>query len=70
MREFITYKFEWSHGSKPRGVGSYAFIPEQGYYPDENVPDDGIAWAWGTYTEAKREVVKRFPKVDRWVVLP
>jgi len=68
-REFNTTEFEFSHGKKPRGLGTWAFIPAAGYWPAE-IPADGIAWAWGTYTDAKREVTRKYPEVDVWKVLP
>lgn len=71
-REFITTEYEFSHGKKPRGTGSWAFVPANYAWPDgpnEPMPSDGIAWVWGTYSDAKREVAKRWPSVTFWKVL-
>lgn len=70
MRYFDTEGFEFSHGKKPRGVGSYAFVPSDYIWPGGTMPEDAIAWAWGTYTDAKREVARKYPKVTSWTVLP
>jgi len=67
-REWDTTEYEWSHGRKPRGTGSWAFVPADSIWPGE-MPADAIAWAWGTYGDAKREVAKRHPEIDRWKVL-
>lgn len=66
-RRFETTDYKLAHGHAPRGRGSWAFAPAD-HYPGV-IPDDGIAWAYGTYTEAKAEVVRRFPEVDVWDVL-
>lgn len=69
-REFITTQYEFSHGKKPRGLGSWAFVPADSIWPDtETMPSDAIAWAWGTYSDAKREVSKKWPTVSAWTVL-
>lgn len=69
-RTFNTREFELSHGSKPRGRGNYAFVPANYIWPDNTMPHDAIAWEWGTYTEAKRSLIQRFPTITEWVVLP
>lgn len=69
MKEFITTEYQFSHGKKPRGFGHWAFIPADSYWPKE-IPSDGIAWAHGTYTDAKREVARNYPEVHYWKVLP
>ena len=70
MKEFDTTQYEWSHGKKPRGVGSWAFVPADYIWPKvETMPADAIAWAWGTYSEAKKEVSKKWPEVQFWSVL-
>jgi hypothetical protein len=68
--EFITTQYQWAHGKKPRGTGTWAFVPADSIWPDrDTMPADAIAWAWGSYTDAKREVARKFPNVDRWTVL-
>lgn len=67
---FDTTQYEFSHGKKPRGVGSWAFTPADAIWPNvETMPPDAIAWAWGSYSEAKQEVSKKWPEVDTWKVL-
>lgn len=69
--EFDTHQYEFAHGRKPRGTGSWAFAPaDYDYREIEAVPDDGIAWGWGLFSDAKREVALRFPSVPAWTVLP
>lgn len=69
-REFITTEYEWAHGKKPRGTGNWAFVPADYIWPNKNtIPFDAIAWAWGSYSDAKREVTKRWPSVTVWKVL-
>jgi hypothetical protein len=67
-REWVTTEYVCAHGRAPRGLGTWAFIPDDGIWPGE-IPQDGIAWAWGTYSEAKREVAARHPEVTCWRVL-
>lgn len=44
--EFITDRYEFAHGRRPKGTGSWAFEASNG----------ALFWAqYGTYTEAKRE---------------
>lgn len=68
MKMWDTHEYEMAHGCKPRGVGSWAFTPMDSNYRSEP-PEDGIAWAWGSYGDAKKEVAKRFPRVMYWTVL-
>jgi hypothetical protein len=69
-REFITTQYEFSHGKKPRGTGTWAFVPADSIWPDRNtMPQDAIAWAWGSYSDAKREVAAKWPSVSAWKVL-
>lgn len=68
MPEFQTREFENAHGKSPRGRGSWAFVPA-GYIWPREIPEDGIGWAYGTYTEAKREIARRHPEVAVWNVL-
>ncbi len=71
-REFFTDEYELAHGRKPRGVGDWAFVPGNFAWPNGNndpMPQDGIAWVWGSYADAKREVAKRWPSVTFWRVL-
>ena len=67
-REWDTTEYEWNHGRKPRGVGSWAFVPRDHIWIGE-MPADAIAWEWGTYSDAKREVARRFPAIQEWKVL-
>lgn len=67
--DFTISEYEWAHGRKPRGFGQWAFTPADGIYPGE-CPEDGIAWQFGMFSEAKRDVAKRFPSVGFWRVLP
>lgn len=67
-REYDTTEYENSHGRKPRGIGSWAFVPADYIWHGE-MPADAIAWAWGTYGDAKREVAKAYPAITRWTVL-
>ena len=72
-REFITTDYEFSHGKKPRGTGTWAFVPGDFAWPNgpnAPMPADGIAWAWGSYSDAKREVAAKWPSVSVWKVLP
>lgn len=68
MAEFTTTEYEFSHGKRPRGRGAWAFVPANYIWPDA-MPEDGIGWANGTYTDAKREIARRYPKVTVWNVL-
>jgi hypothetical protein len=68
--EYITTYYEFAHGSKPRGRGAWAFEPVRGIWPNgSSAPEGGIAWATGTYTEAKNRVAATYPNVSDWVVL-
>jgi hypothetical protein len=66
--QFKTHEYEFAHGKKPRGRGMWAFVPAN-YVWGDDMPEDAIAWANGTYTDAKREVAKRYPKIHVWSVL-
>lgn len=73
-REFLTDDYENTWGRKPRGVGDWAFVPANYIWPsgqdgDWLPPYDSIAWAWGSYTDAKREVASKWPSVSAWRVL-
>lgn len=68
--EFITTDYQFSHGKKPRGVGTWAFVPADHAWPGNTMPHDGIAWAWGSYSDAKRDVMREWPQVTYWKVLP
>ena len=66
-RRFETTDYELTYGHGPRGRGSWAFTPAD---PGVVIPVlDNIAWANGTYTEAKAAVVRFFPGVRSWTVL-
>jgi hypothetical protein len=60
-KTFDTTEYEFSHGKRPRGYGSWGFQRLDG---DPNVPADEY-WRLGTYTEAKRNAPE-----GRWKVLP
>lgn len=68
--DFDTRAYALSHGKQPRGFGMWAFIPADSIWPDGEMPHDAICWAHGTYSDAKREATKTYPKVQRWSVLP
>lgn len=68
-REYDTTEYEYRHGRKPRGTCTWAFIPADSIWPGK-MPADAIAWAWGSYADAKREVAKRHPEITDWKVLP
>lgn len=68
--EFDTTEYEFSHGSKPRGRGSWAFVPVKREAGGFSFPYEGVAWVKGTYTEAKRDIRREYPKVQVWKVLP
>ena len=65
---FKTSDYEFTHGSKPRGNGQWAFVPAD-YCWGKDMPSDAIAWAYGNYSDAKREVAKRYPTIQVWTVL-
>jgi hypothetical protein len=70
MAEFNTKHYESAWGAKPRGHGHWAFAPARSLWPaDVEMPEDGLAWAFGTYSEAKRDVRRAFPSVDAWEVM-
>lgn len=68
--EWLTTDYEFAHGRKPRGTATWAFVPGDYAWPGSTMPADGIAWAWGSYADAKREVAKAWPAVRFWKVLP
>ena len=60
-KTFSTTEFEFSHGRKPRGFGSWGFAPK-------GQRDDMNAWVWvnnATFTEARKQV-----PAGEWIVLP
>ncbi len=68
-RHWNTSEYEQRHGRKPRGAKIWAFIPTDAIWPGE-IPYDGIAWIWGSYSDAKRQVSREYPEVAAWTVLP
>jgi hypothetical protein len=67
---FKTESYKFAHGRAPRGRGSWAFVPADYVYPaGTEIPEDGIVWAYGTFTEAKQEAARRYPTVPVWDVL-
>jgi len=65
-----TTEYEKVHGKKPRGHQWWAFTPNDNYWPRGDMPDDGIAWVWGYYSDAKREIDRKWPLVVVWQVYP
>lgn len=59
---FTTTEFEWAHGRRPRGRGSWAFRP----YDDRDF-DSFVFSPSMTYSEAKKWVVREHGHGD-WVV--
>ena len=58
-----TSNYEAAHGKTPRGWGMWGFdhsfeIEGRGWTTLSNADSDGFVWVTGTYTEAKKEVVK------------
>jgi hypothetical protein len=53
-----TIPYEREHGHRPRGVGNWAFCPEQNYRASNYL--DFVRWFNGSYSDAKREAVKHF----------
>jgi len=66
--QFNISKFVFAHGRKPRGYASWAFVPAD-YYWRGDIPEDGIAWMHGYYSEVKRDLCKAYPQIDTWEVL-
>lgn len=60
---FLTTEYQFSHGRKPRGRGTWIFAPQ-------GQRDNKDAWVWvtnATYGEAK----KKLPVgTGTWIVLP
>ena len=53
MRTVRTEKYEWAHGKKPRGTGTWAFGNR----------DESVVWfEYGSFTEAKRKAVANADK--------
>ena len=67
--KFDTTDYESTHGAKPRGVRHWALVPSDYIWPGDKMPFDAIAWAWGSYSDAKREVVNKWPAVTNWTVM-
>jgi hypothetical protein len=63
-KTFDTTEYEFSHGHKPRGYGSWAFA-RPGSPAERGETFDGIEWRNGTYTDAKQQL-----PAGEWVVLP
>jgi hypothetical protein len=68
--EFNTTQYEFAHGRKPRGSGTWAFTPHFGWAYGDGWRPKGIVWVTDTYANAKRECAKQHPDITRWVVLP
>jgi hypothetical protein len=66
--EFKTTEYEFEHGRKPRGFGTWAFLPADGHW-HLSAPLDGPVMITDSYSNAKRECAKQHPKVGYWVVL-
>jgi hypothetical protein len=67
--EFNTTEYEFAHGRKPRGSGTWAFTPHFGWGSCPTAPLEGIVWVTDTYANAKRECARQHPDITRWVVL-
>jgi len=67
---YNTTEYQFSHGKKPRGIATWAFIPNDYCWPGDDMPADAIAWEWGSYSDAKRKVAAKWPAVTVWRVLP
>lgn len=67
MIEINTTEYEWAHGRKPRGRGSWAFAP----YRDRDELRRAF-WDNGLYADAKRKAKAHFAAlgVDDLKVLP
>lgn len=65
-KTFDTTQFEFAHGRKPRGHGRWAFAARADVRAANGTGEmpEGIQWATGTFTEAKRQM----PAGD-WIVL-
>jgi hypothetical protein len=62
-----TTEYEFSHGRKPRGFGTWAFRPDTKQARDQvNAGDFGlVVWRSGTYGEAKASLGG-----GSWVAMP
>lgn len=63
---FDTYEYEASHGTRPKGKGWWAFMPNAW------VDDRDLVFIneWLTLAEAKRRVKEQYPNVRVWQVAP
>lgn len=64
--KFDTYEYEFTHGTRPKGKGWWAFIP--GTWRDNTEPV--FINAFLTLADAKREVKFLHPEVKEWRVAP
>lgn len=55
-----TSEYEYAHGKKPRGQGSWAFCPRQNYMEPYYL--DHCVWFTGLYSEARKQAVAHFSK--------
>lgn len=69
MAQFVTKDYQLAHGRKPRGLATWAFVPED-YVWRGFVPTGAVAFVWGLYGDAKREIAQQYPEIDCWTVLP
>jgi hypothetical protein len=63
-----TRDFEFSHGHRPRGIGSWAFCPTHLARRDDYL--DHVLWVHETYGEAKKIAARAFAGCVEIVVLP
>jgi hypothetical protein len=56
--QFETVVYECSHGTRPRGTGSWAFCAYDKYRRDDYL--DFVFWHSGAYGEAKSAARKHF----------
>lgn len=68
MAQFVTKDYQLAHGRKPRGLRTWAFVPADYVWPGR-VPTGAVAFVWGLYGDAKREIARQYPEIDRWTVL-
>jgi hypothetical protein len=67
-KEFSTTAFEWSHGCKPKGFGSWAFIPVT-VIGETAISEDELVWVHqSNYGAAKKQAASMYPEVIVWEV--
>lgn len=67
-KEFSTSQYEWSHGSAPKGFGSWAFAPVT-VIGETALAEDELVWVHqSNYGAAKKQAASLYPEVIRWEV--